>query len=427
MLRQIIKLLWNNRRRNLWIMLEMVVITIVSWIVIDPIFVLNYNRSIPDGYDADGLYRLQVMRNSEDTISNPVDSYEQVMAKLRNHPYIDAATCVLRGAYPSSPGNNSHYIMLDTTKIRTTYIPFFRNSGFFRTWHFRSSVDGTWETLENMEIPDNGIILSEDAATLLPGGRNVVGKTVSEPYGDSLTYRVTALMQPVKMRNGMQPYAVRLMPWVGEVPEWAYNSMRIFIRAKEGISEERFMEEFLKWSGENLMSGLLVFQDFVPFHQIQEMNDLEEGVTNEVRTKYILAYFFMFNLLLAVSGTFWMNTRTRREEMGIRLSYGASPGRIRFMLVGEGLVLTTIAVLIGCFVYFQWAHIEGLYTFGELFSWDKTIASDGSLYLPNHFWVHFAVVSLLVYVVMLLVTWFGVYLPARSISRISPVNALRDE
>lgn len=89
--------------------------------------------------------------------------------------------------------------------------------------------------------------------------------------------------------------------------------------------------------------------------------------------------------------------------------------------------MTTIAVLVGCLIYFQWAHIEGLYTFGDLFSWDRNMASDAQQYLPNHFWAHFAVVSLIVYAVMLAVTWLGVYLPARSISRISPVDALRDE
>ena len=427
MLGQIVKNLWNNRHRNLWIMLELIVISVVSWVVIDPIFVLNYNRLLPDGYDAEGLYRLQLMRNWEDSLSNPAEDYERIMARLRDNRYVDAATCVLRGAYPSSPGNNTSNIKQDTTVVTTTYIPFFRNSGFFRTWHFRSAVDGTWETLEKLEIPDDGIILSEDAAALLPDGRNIVGQTIFEPHRDSLTYKVMALMQPVKMRNGMQPYAVRLKPWIGEMPEWAYEGMRVFIRAKEGVSEERFMEEFLQWSDENLMNGSLVFQDFIPFHQMQEISDLEEGVTNEIRTKYILAAFFMFNLLLAVSGTFWMNTRMRREEVGIRLSYGASPTQIQRMLICEGWVLTTIAVLVGCFIYFQWAHLEGLYAFGDLFSWDKHIASNKSLYLPNHFIMHFTIVSLLVYAVMIVVTWLGVYIPAYSISKISPVEALRNE
>lgn len=54
MLRPIINLLWNSRRQNLWIMLELIVIAIVSWAIIDPLFVLKYNQSIPDGYRAMG-------------------------------------------------------------------------------------------------------------------------------------------------------------------------------------------------------------------------------------------------------------------------------------------------------------------------------------------------------------------------------------
>lgn len=402
-------------------------ITLVSWMVIDPLFVLNYNRSIPDGYEADGLYRLQLMRNPEDTVGNPADDYRLIMQKMRALPFVDAATCVLRGAYPSSPGMNANNIVKDGVAITTTYIPFLRNSGFFRTWRFRSASDGKWETLENLEIPDDGIILSEDAAAALPGGKDIVGKTVREAYGDSLSYRVVALMQPFKMRNGMQPCAVRLIPFAGEIPEWGFNGMRIFVRAKEGISEVRFMEEFLQWADANLMQGSLVFKDFLPFHEIQAASDLEKGVTNEIRSKYILAIFFLFNLLLAVSGTFWMNTCARREEIGICLSYGASPVSIQWRLLGEGMVLTTIAVFLGCFIYFQWAYLEGLYTFGDLFSYEKKLVVSSDSYLPGHFGLHFAVVSLLVYGLMALVTCLGVYVPARNISTISPVEALKDE
>lgn len=46
--------LWNSRKRNVWILLELIVIAIVCWMVIDPLFVIFYNKSIPDGYEADG-------------------------------------------------------------------------------------------------------------------------------------------------------------------------------------------------------------------------------------------------------------------------------------------------------------------------------------------------------------------------------------
>lgn len=423
MLQQIIKLLWNNRRQNLWIMLELIVIAIVSWAVLDPIFVLKYNQSIPNGYEADGLYRLEVTRNEIDTVSVPSEDFVHIMSSLRHHKDIESATCVIAGAYPSSPGNNMNEVFRDTIKVRTTYIPFFSDSEFFQTWRFRSAKDGTWETLENLDMPKNSVILTEDVAALLSGGEDLTGQCIYSAY-DSSEIRVMGVMQPIKMRNSMQPYLVRLVSFGDEsqMPEWAYNhSMRIFIRIKNNVSEGRFIEEFMSWVDDNLSSGSLVFSKLTPFREVQKESDLREGVTNEIRMKYGLAYFFMINLLLAVSGTFWLHTRTRREEMGIRLSYGASPAGIRRMLTGEAFVLTTVATIIGCFLYFQWVYYEGFYVMKD------NVPGNDALYLTNHFWAHFCIVSLIVYVVMLVVTWLGVYLPAYNISRVSPVEALKDE
>ena len=115
-----------------------------------------------------------------------------------------------------------------------------------------------------------------------------------------------------------------------------------------------------------------------------------------------------------------MQTRTRREEVGVMLSYGATPHRIRLLLLGEGTALTTLATFIGCFIYLQYAFSEGLNTGSSLMeavtpSW------------VDNFGLHFFFVSLMVYVILLLVVWIGIYIPARRISSISPTEALRDE
>ena len=423
MLRHIINLLWSSRRRNLWIMLELIVIAIVSWVIIDPLFVLKYNQSIPNGYEAEGLYRLELTRNSADTVSVPMDDYRRIMNGLRNHRDVESATCGLAGAYPSSPGNNMNQLFKDTTKVVTTFIPFFSNSGFFRTWRFRSATDGTWEALENLNHPKGSVILTEDAALLLSGGENLVGQSVYS-VRDTTEFPVVGVMQPIKMRNSMQPYLVRLVSIGNEeqMPEQVLNSsLCIFFRTKAHVTEARFMEEFMPWVDDNLLSGSLIFSKLAPFWQVQNESDLSEGVTNEIQMKYVLAYFFMINLLLAVCGTFWLHTRTRREEIGVRFSYGASSGGICRMLIGEAFVLTTVAVIIGCFIYLQWGYYDGFYVI------KGPIPSNDSLYLPNHFIAHFCIVSFIVYVVMIVVTWLGVYIPARSISKISPVEALRDE
>ena len=45
----------------------------------------------------------------------------------------------------------------------------------------------------------------------------------------------------------------------------------------------------------------------------------------------------------------------------------------------------------------------------------------------SHFWQHFAIVSAIVYAIILICVVIGTWLPARRVSRINAVDALRDE
>ena len=73
-----------------------------------------------------------------------------------------------------------------------------------------------------------------------------------------------------------------------------------------------------------------------------------------------MAAFFLVNLCLGVIGTFWLQTRTRREEVGVMLSFGATRSDIVRLLMGEGTVLTVVASLTGFLLYLQYALKEGL-------------------------------------------------------------------
>lgn len=131
--------------------------------------------------------------------------------------------------------------------------------------------------------------------------------------------------------------------------------------------------------------------------------------------------FFLVNLCLGVAGTFWMQTRSRSEEVGVMLSFGANPRHILRMLIGEGWIQTTLATLIGCLGYFNFALKDGLFTN----AWNPGELSPD--YLINSFGWHFLLVSLLVWLILLLVVTIGVYIPARRLAAINPVEALRDE
>lgn len=49
----ILKNLWSRRRRNGWLLAELILVAILSWYIFDPVMVVTYERHLPLGYDAD--------------------------------------------------------------------------------------------------------------------------------------------------------------------------------------------------------------------------------------------------------------------------------------------------------------------------------------------------------------------------------------
>lgn len=184
------------------------------------------------------------------------------------------------------------------------------------------------------------------------------------------------------------------------------------------MSADVFLHQFRLWMSKELKAGNLYVRSVMSYSSLRTDHELTQGVTNKYRFFLVLGLFFLVNLCLGVAGTFWMQTRSRSEEVGIMLSFGANPSYIMRLLIGEGWVLTTLATVIGCFVYFNYAVSDGLHISSSNSSPD---------YLINNFGFHFLLVSLLVWLILLLVVTIGVYIPARRISRINPVEALRDE
>ena len=60
MLKLIFKNLWARRRRNIWVVVEMVLITVVAWVVLDPAIVTGYHLSLDPGYDIDRLVAINL-------------------------------------------------------------------------------------------------------------------------------------------------------------------------------------------------------------------------------------------------------------------------------------------------------------------------------------------------------------------------------
>lgn len=67
----------------------------------------------------------------------------------------------------------------------------------------------------------------------------------------------------------------------------------------------------------------------------------------------IVAAFLIINVALGLFGVLWYNINLRKSEIGLRRAVGASGNAVSKQLVGEALMLSTFALILGSFFAIQ--------------------------------------------------------------------------
>ena len=428
----ILKTLWTRRRRNGWLLAELILVAVLSWIIFDPVIVVTYDRHLPLGYDADrlcmvsvGMLRPQAPGYDEQATDSAslMQAYLNIVERARQHPDVEQATPVLSFAYPGSSGSKSSGLTAagDTLRLDLMYIEFLPHTHFFETYGFRPGQGSmTPEQLSDYAYNEANVVLTEDALEGLFHTRVFNRQRCWEAdEEDTLYIPLVGTVGAFKYVSNWRPIPVGFVPVLHPDILSCLDDMHVVIRLKEGVSMDRFLHEFRPWMVRQMRVGNLYARDLQSYDAINKAREFD-STTSLYRRNLSMALFFLINLCLGVIGTFWLQTRTRREEVGIMLSYGATPRRIRLQLMGEGMVLTTVATLIGYFLYLQYGLSEGL---NKGNAWMQATTPCW----VDHFGQHFAIVSLIIYLILQVVVLVGIYIPARRISTIPPTEALRDE
>ena len=413
MLQTILHQLWNQRRQNGWIFLELLVVSFFLWTVIDPIYVLTANRAIDRGYNPEGLYVVNIGMYDEtngnfdpDMASDSMNlvAYTRLARIVREQPEVECWAISGNQSFPCSNSWSGTQIYADTASLH-------KREGFVhaQTYSF-VATDGSnmlhtygmkdARTGGDIQVPEqveDKAFISERLALLLFGTADAVGKKV---YQSDEPLEVAGVFRDFKHRDYEQPV----------------------IRLKPGVDVSAFKQRFQQEVAPQLSVGNFYFDSLKEFSELSEDYAMKSGVTNKLRLQYALTGFALLCIFLGMVGTFWIRSNARRGEIGVMRSMGASQGCIvRQFLIEAWLLLTVAFVLVIPFLLYH-AHVNGLY-----------MVEMGSYFVPNpaygqnRFGFHFTVVLALSYVVLMLIALVGTYIPVRRAARTLPTEALRDE
>ena len=393
------------------------------------------------GYDDDRLCRISIGRYmdgasqySADADSTLFEDLDRIMFQARTLPDVESATQLIGHAYPGSMGNtNTSYTSPnDTTKnVKFSVMYYKPRTDFFKTFGIQPAKGYTTEQLEEAALQPNSAVVSENGVEELFGNqRSNLRLTIPPSYlqyvPDWKDKVITGIFKPIKMNNGNRSFPIVFHKLdlndlgATTVPGQTF----IMVRVKDGVSLDRFIDDFNQNGLKQLHSGNLYARSITKFSDVMRYRD--RNYINNLRMRYVLAAFFLISLFLGVAGAFWLQTKIRKQDVGVMLSFGGTPNYIMRMLMGEGALLCTIAVVIGCLIYMQYGISEGLandYLWGGARE-DSPMAADSWI---DSFPQHFLIVSGIIWLIMMIVVLIGIFIPARKISHIQPTEALRDE
>ncbi|WP_302458179.1 ABC transporter permease [Mediterranea massiliensis] len=408
----------NEWRSNLWLALELLLVSVVMWYIIDLLYCRMATYLEPRGFDTEHCYLINmgVLTDKSPDYTPYSDTHKQsdevreLVERLRRRPEVEVVSLSL-SAYPYNGSNGSAEVDYDTLHAPRWTIRRIATPDFVRVFRYQGARGETSEQLA--EILERGDFLASDNLYRKYGVpmTSLVGKKEFYLFGDTTqTYRLGAALQNVRWDDYSQAstsysmvYNMNLLPddWIN-----ADNELCIRVRADR---DQNFMENLKADSEKQFRIGNLYISDIKSFKDIRR--SFQQGDTSQMRILVVGMGFLLLNIFLGLLGTFWFRTQQRRGEIALHKAMGATDGAVFGRLISEGIFLLLIVTVPAVIIDIVLAHFE-------LNSWRNGTTLE---------WSRLAFCVAATFVLIAAMIGIGIGIPARRAMKVQPAEALHDE
>lgn len=427
MIKLIFKRIWVRRKSNVWLVLNIFVISLLMVSLIDSVTQFKNFQSEPCGfeYTQNNTYIADCARlyvNEENIPSaDVVNSFEDIINQLRENSSVEKVsilTTTFMGGlinYPKNiPISNASQVNVVDTEFFEIFEPKLICGSSTQSRNFKDSWNSNQEIMPiiaSKELIDNNYYVEEFIR-----GRGVkysddinyekhIG-SVYEVKGDDgkvRKYKIMAITETTFFKRPTLTKTFAYMPFSSRDEFIANNyNIMIAIKAKEG----RVLDlESLNISENNIhrIISLKLFDTYI--------DETSEGKERRTFTFNIVlvVLFFVSNLILGVFGSFWYRTLKRKAEIGLKMAMGANPFTIFRELLIEAIIILSIG------------YIPTFIIAANQFYFGIRLMSMSSDYLTIDYFIVIVAIS---YIAMLVLIVIGTFFPALKAMRTKPAEAL---
>ena len=395
MIKQFLKILWNNRRRNILVFIELFMISLVLTNL--TIYLVNLYEiyRINTCYNTSDVVLLQISKKSNEDKFITENSFINLKKVIASNPFVESVS-FCNNATPYM--YNSWMDQLDHDSVKIGIGTRFTDIDYGKVMKIKP-IKGRWFDETDLGKEVGPILISKDI--------------------DEENFKGNSIGSRVKMRN--KEYEI-----IGVTERYKRSDIetpeRFAFFLKDSISSKRYWGDvnILIRTKENMTSDMLAVAENQVYSAINKdnwtiegLNSLENMHSSQNAESYqrnyltvIIAIFIIVNIFLGTIGILWYNTNLRYHEIGIRRAIGATGKKIRQHLIGESILLAITGLIIVILIVAQ---------LPVFFGNGKTV--------PGVIAKSVLISTLLMLILVFLSTW----IPASLASKIHPATALKTE
>lgn len=414
-----LKMLRNRVHNNSWVLGELFVVFVVLWYLCDSIGCLTYIATRPQGADFSHIYEVQLAKGGvpEDTAHSYNEKVLMVRDRLRRMTDVVEAIGMHYASDPMGASNrwgNLH--CADTISINVRLAAM--DEGMMDV--FGLHVEAGRQSFATMPATDNYMTLTREAVRKLQ-------KDYPSFTPDSVirlnsktsvhVYSVLSDFRPGRFVKAEAWGIERIDDHAVLGDEYSYAAPTLMIRVYPDADRSNFSDYFMREIAPAIGVDNVMVLNLLSYSKTIDSFEQINGDHDRLQTHSFIALFLLVNVFMGIVGTFWYRTRRRRSEIALRLCMGSTPRQIRCLLLGEGLILLTIASVPAAIVCLNIVLAEPMVGHSPLIA---TWAVEWSF-------LRFLLGAGITWILMALMIIFGIWAPATQAMQIHPAEALHEE
>ncbi|RYY26751.1 MAG: FtsX-like permease family protein [Chitinophagaceae bacterium] len=395
MVRHLFKMIWNKKKQNMLLMVEM----LASFMVVFAVFTLlvynyqNYRRNL--GFEPGDVWVIN-FNNSENV--NDLDTImmlrEAVRNQLKSMPEIKSVS------YSSANvpfSMSTHNGSLTHGKQTVPGVNRYTGEDDYDDVLNLEIKEGRWFNKADFGAKDNAVVINASLKERLFGSASPIDKYIGDVSGEDRRNKIIGVVADTKFKGDFQAVEYDMFHRADTSAYRGLNQVIVKVIPGAGADFEGRLHRTMSSATKNANV------------EIEHLSEKREARNNlslvPMIILLIVAGFLIINVALGLFGVLWYNISKRKGEIGLRRAVGASGLSISKQLVGEALVLSTLSLIIGSFfvVQFPLLHLFDLPSGVYLIAWLLSL--------------------LFIYLLVMLCAFY----PGRQAAGINPAVALHEE